>query len=73
MKAMAQGQPDLSIIQDCSSEQLTQQLPMLVSLAAPDGLSSAAQLDQEQFVVLEVSVHWTYTLKSDMQIAALPV
>ena len=56
---MAQGQPDLSMVQDCSLEQLTQQLPMLAPVAAPAGLSSAAQLDQELFIVLEVGLHRT--------------
>lgn len=52
---MAKGNGDTVLLQQCPAEQLAKQLPASASLPAPQALSSAAQLDQEVFAVLEVS------------------
>lgn len=55
VKPMARDNADVSLLQQCPSDQLAQQLPVTASLPAPEALSSAAQLDQEVFAMLEVS------------------
>lgn len=57
VKPMARDHADMTLLQQCPSEQLAQQLPLSASVAAPEALSSAAQLDQEVFTMLEVSTH----------------
>lgn len=57
VKPMVRGNADTTLLHQCSSAQLTTQLPITVSLVTPQGLSSAAQLDQELVAVLEVSTH----------------
>ena len=52
---MARGGADAALLQQYTAEQLTEQLPVSVSVAAPHSLPSAAQLDQELSAVLEVS------------------
>ena len=62
------GHADADIIQHFTSKQLEQQLPVAASVAAPSCLTSAAQLNQELFAVLEVrasplpSLHSCFTL-----------
>ena len=53
---MVKGQEDVCLVQDVTSQQLAQQLPSDVAVAAPERLSSAALLAQQLFLVLEVSI-----------------
>ena len=59
---MARGTADTALLQQCTAEQLTEQLPVSVSVPAPQSLPSAAQLDQELSSVLEVSLPVTQIL-----------
>ena len=53
---MAKGRADMTLLQQCTAEQLTEQLPVSASVTAPQGLPSAAQLDQQLSAVLEVGL-----------------
>lgn len=53
---MARGNADTLLLQQCTAEQLAQQLPVSVLVTAPQGLPSAAQLDQQLSAVLEVGL-----------------
>ena len=53
---MARDSADTALLQQCTAQQLTEQLPVSVSVTAPQSLLSAAQLHQELSAVLEVSV-----------------
>ena len=53
-KPLVCGQADTTIMNKCTLEQLTQQLPVTHAVSAPQALSSAAQLDQQLFLLLEV-------------------
>ena len=53
---MARGNADTALLQQCTAERLTEQLPVTATVAAPHSLPSAAQLDQELSAVLEVSL-----------------
>ena len=57
IKPMARDNADVPLLQQCPCEQLAKQLPASAAVAAPEALSSAAQLDQEVVAVLEVSWH----------------
>ena len=56
VKPMARGSADTTLLQQCTAQQLTEQLPVSASVAAPQSLLSAAKLDQELSAVLEVSI-----------------
>ena len=60
VKPMARDSADTALLQQCTAEQLPEQLPVSVSVAAPQSLPSAAQLDQELSAVLEVSLLATH-------------
>ena len=55
VKPMGRDNTDVPLLQRCPCDQLAKQLPASAAVAAPEAVSSAAQLDQEVVAVLEVA------------------